>query len=154
MPLKRDPSLIPLSHDHHHALLRVFEIRRALAASGDLAGEARSTCEFHARDLVPHFRAEEDALVPALRDANALPEPEIARLVEEHRLLDRMVDRLARGDGDLAAFADLLEKHVRTEERRVFPAYQERVPLERRDEVEASIRKRLGRPREDIEPGT
>jgi hypothetical protein len=146
VPLKRDPSLIPLSHGHHHALVRVFEIRRALAAGNDPTHEKTVTCAFHARELVPHFEAEEEALVPALRDVNAVPEAEIALLVEEHRLLDRMVAQLGQGEGDLAAFADLLEKHIRTEERRIFAAYQEQVSSERRTEVGESIRRRLGRP--------
>jgi len=64
MPPRRDPSLIPLSHDHHHGLVRVFEIRRALRGGEDLAAQLRRTLAFYRDDLTPHFRAEEDALVP------------------------------------------------------------------------------------------
>ena len=149
MPLKRDPSLIPLSHDHHHALVRVFEIRRALDARADLAGEVRATCDFHARELVPHFSAEEEAVVPALRESNGLPEAELSNLVAEHRTLDQMIERLQHGEGDLAAFADLLERHIRSEERRIFAAYQEHVSPARRSEVEALVRRRLNRPAEE-----
>lgn len=146
VPLRRDPSLVPLSHDHHHALVRVFEIRRALAAQGDLDRERRVTGEFHASELVPHFRAEEEVLVPALRDAKALPERDLEQLVAEHRALEREVAEMARGAGDLAVFADLLERHVRDEERRIFVAYQEHVPPDRRSAVEAAIKHILGRP--------
>lgn len=145
MPQKRDPSLIPLSHDHHHALVRVFEIRRAIAAGADLAPEIARTRDSYEAELRPHFAAEEETLVPALREASALPEPEIAGLVEDHRRLEEMVAALTRGGGDLGAFADLLERHVRSEERRIFPAYQEHVAPGRRAEVGSAILRRLGR---------
>ena len=144
MPARRDPSLIPLSHDHHHGLVRVFEIRRALRSGGDPGAERALTGEFYTSDLLPHFRAEEEALVPALRESGALSEALLARLLDEHRTLKSMGGELASGRGDLGAFADLLEKHIRFEERRVFVAYQARVPAQRRAEVEAAVRRTRG----------
>ena len=38
--MKRDPALIGLSHDHHHALSRARKLRRA--ASADSAGSSAS----------------------------------------------------------------------------------------------------------------
>ncbi len=144
MPAKRDPSLIPLSHDHHHGLVRAVRIKRAIRDCDDLTAERTTTCAYYTTALQPHFRAEEDAVIPALRDAKALPEDRITRLLAEHRTMESMVAELAEDRGDLAAFADLLERHIRFEEREIFVAYEEHVPAERRAEVEATVRRVLG----------
>jgi len=161
VPLQRDPSLIPLSHDHHDGLLRVFQIRRALHAGAGLDDAATATRHFIARDLVPHFRAEEEVLLPALREALGAEHPLLSRLVDEHRALDGLARELDASPERLSAFADLLERHIRYEERELFRQYQEHVPQAARHDVEAGVRRILNRPAgtpnacavaEDVEP--
>jgi hemerythrin-like domain-containing protein len=149
MPDKRDPSLIPLSHDHHHGLVRVFRIRQALRATADLEREAAVTRDFFKRDLAPHFRAEEEVLVPVLRECGGLGGDALSKLVDEHRMLERLVSELARTITPLRDVADLLERHIRYEEREIFPAYEMRVPPGRRGDVEAAIRRILERPADE-----
>ena len=146
MPEKRDPSLVPLSHDHHHGLVRVFRIRQALRSATGLEREAEMTRDFFTRDLVPHFRAEEEVVVPILRETAAVGADALARLVDDHRTLERFADELSRTTSPLGNFADLLERHIRCEEREIFPAYERHVPLDRRADIEASIRRILDRP--------
>ena len=146
MPQKRDTSLIPLSHDHHHGLVRVFEIRQALRSGEGVERQARLTSEFYERDLVPHFRAEEEVLIPVLRETGALDEAALQRLLDEHRTLERLAGELVANVEPLLCFADLLERHIRTEEREIFPAYQTHVPIGRRGAVEAEVRRILNRP--------
>lgn len=145
MAQRRDPSLIPLSHDHHHGLVRVFEIRQALRRGGDLADQLRLTREFYRDDLTPHFEAEEVVMVPALRAAAADSEAALARLADEHRRLRDMAAELDASAARLAAFAELLESHIRFEERELFPLYQARVDAAARAGVEAGVRRILGR---------
>ncbi len=137
MPLKRHASLIPLSHDHHHALVRVFEIRQAIKQGGSLDEQARLNGAFLAEELTPHFAAEERHLVPVLRELEVVDAAAIDQLIDEHRQLAR----LATGsDADtMGQFADLLERHVRREEREIFPACQERIPEERMLEIGTAI---------------
>lgn len=144
MPLKRDPSLIPLSHDHHHALVRVFEIRQALRAGRGLERQVEEMGDFWRASLLPHFAAEEEALFPLLAEIEATAAI-TARLLEEHGRLRAMVASLEPTRESLAALADLLDSHVRLEERQLFALYQEHVPAERRAEVERRVRAILGR---------
>ena len=127
--MRRHAALVPLSHDHHHALVRARRLRKAAAGEGDLAREAAAFVHGFLRESVPHFRDEEERLFPlALRHA---PETEalVAGLVLEHVRLHALVGRVAEGDAAAAAeAATLLERHVRREERELFPALQERVP--------------------------
>jgi hemerythrin-like domain-containing protein len=146
VPQKRDASLVPLSHDHHHGLVRVFETRQALRCGEGLERQALLTCEFYERHLVPHFRAEEEVLIPVLRETGALDEAALQRLLDEHHALAHLAGELAANAEPLLRFADLLERHIRTEEREIFPAYQTHVPVGRRTAVEAEVRRILNRP--------
>ena len=79
------------------------------------------------QDLLPHFRVEEQVLLPALTAVGAT---ELAnRTRAEHRELHRLLDAAAIDDFDsLTSFATLLEAHVRFEERELFPACEARLP--------------------------
>lgn len=61
--MKRDPALVALSHDHHQALRVAQTLRRARS---DTANEARAMfLTYRTEHGDPHFRAEEDILLPA-----------------------------------------------------------------------------------------
>lgn len=135
-----------MSHDHHHGLVRVFEIRQALRAGADLSEQLRRTRDFYRDDLAPHFRAEEEAVVPALRGAAGEGDAALARLANEHRRLHAMAAELTADPEPMRDFADLLESHIRFEERELFPLYQAHVPAADRARVEAEVRRILDRP--------
>ena len=69
----RHPSLIPLSHDHHHGLALALRCRKQalgqlkpMGAAG-LRERAAEFLEFYRSNLALHFRAEEEALFPPMR---------------------------------------------------------------------------------------
>ena len=134
--MKRHSSLIPLSHDHHHALSEARRLRRA--AEGDVAARRAAVgrfLRFFSEETVRHFREEEERLFPALVDAPDPAEELVVQALLDHQRLRALVARL---DGDLAAgdagaelmreLAERLENHIRLEERRLFPLAQEAVP--------------------------
>ncbi|MBK7978283.1 MAG: hemerythrin domain-containing protein [Deltaproteobacteria bacterium] len=145
-PLKRDPSLVRLSHDHHQGLLRAFFIRQALRTKAGLDHQAAVTRDFFRDDLVPHFRAEEEVLfpllVPLLGDDAGL----VDALLAEHRELETLTEALDGSAEKLTAYAELLDRHIRTEERRLFELYQERVPEADRPAIEARLREARVKP--------
>lgn len=145
MPLRRDPSLIPLSHDHHHGLVRVLMIRQAVSGGDGLAEAAAATRAFFDSNLVPHFAAEEEALFTVLRRVGGVDDL-IERLADEHRILRRMVAQLDASAPRLSAFADLLEAHIRCEERELFGRCQEILSDDARHQLEIDIRRILERP--------
>jgi hemerythrin superfamily protein len=135
---RRHPSLVPLSHEHQHALALAFRLHHpappgpatpSTPASTPRA-RAEETLGFFARELVAHFHAEETVLFPFLRARPDL-DPALRAccdgLVAEHRRLEALRDAVAGAvddpdacDAALRAFADLLEAHVRVEERVLF----------------------------------
>ena len=66
--MRRDSSLIPLSHQHHNGLALCVMTRRALAADpapGNVAKLARRAIDRYELELANHFEIEEQVLFPA-----------------------------------------------------------------------------------------
>ncbi|MBM3216635.1 hemerythrin domain-containing protein [Candidatus Poribacteria bacterium] len=125
--MRRDERLHPLSWGHHHGFVFARRLSRAADAPIDAHLQALVT-EFWRDDLNPHFTAEERWLVPALEAHGELPLR--ARLLEEHAALRSAYGRIVQasdagiGTRELAGFAEALTRHIRFEERELFPAIE------------------------------
>jgi hemerythrin-like domain-containing protein len=131
--MQRDPSLIPLSHQHQHALSLCVRLERALGAgTTDLGAWQREVHDHYGNEVQFHFAAEETVLFPAAQRF-----PELAILVEEltdeHGRLREYFLHAAQGtmdQGELGRFLKLLSGHIRKEERQLFEAMQKRLQPE------------------------
>lgn len=123
--MKRRPAMQQLSRDHYGALKLAREARHA-AGSGDaneIATLAQRVVECFAAELEPHFRIEEEELLPALTQACELER--VRRTHADHAELRRLAGLLATPDpAVLLRFGDLLAAHVRFEERELFEVAQ------------------------------
>jgi hemerythrin-like domain-containing protein len=131
--VKRDRRLRGLSSEHHHALTLARTIATLLREERQVDA-ARDLVRRFDEELEPHFRIEEEVLLPALRRKGEVALVE--RTEEDHGFL-RAVASSARQrqlDG-LAAFAQRLTDHVRFEERELFPRCEERLESAVLDEV-------------------
>ena len=127
--MKRHRALIPLSHDHHDALVAARRLLRGADAPDPLAA-ATTFLGFFASSVVPHFREEEELLFPRVADTEEARELVVQALLEHQRLhlaaaeLGELVAH-CRADGAtggrMRELATLLEGHVRFEERQLFP---------------------------------
>jgi hemerythrin-like domain-containing protein len=135
--MKCHPALIPLSRDHHAGLVQALRLRRA-AASGDASARlvaARDFVDFFRNEERVHLRDEEEELFPLLlRHVRSQPAP-LREARAQHMQLEgfaRKLDiALAAGIVDrvtLAAAGELLDAHIRLEERQLFPLVEELVP--------------------------
>ena len=121
----RDPSLIPLSQQHHNGLALCVLSRRSLAADsspGNVAKQARRVIDRYELELVNHFEIEEQVLFPACGRM-----PIIGELLEEHRAIETLVGELRRAPSAalLEQFFALLSKHIRREENELFEQIQQ-----------------------------
>lgn len=127
--LKRDPALVPLSQDHHHALVQSLRLRDAAAGEPGPAAEAGRAFLDHWRGaMVGHFADEEEVLFPA---AEATWPEAVARLRGEHAeiagLVARLEDSLVAGSDPRDVLAEvgwLVHDHIRFEERVLFEDVQ------------------------------
>jgi hemerythrin-like domain-containing protein len=135
--VKRSEALVPLGHDHHVALEAALRLRRATAADLDEAvGRFREFWAEHERRR--HFEIEEELLLPALEgDADW---DDMARRVRfEHGQIRAAAEALSTVE-DARALGELLNDHVRFEERRLFEYLEERLSRARLSELGAEIR--------------
>ena len=129
----RHPILIPLSNDHHHGLALALRCRRQalgqikpMGAQG-LKEMVKEYKDFFAQNLVPHFRAEEEILFPLIRARAAESHSLIDQLLKDHEQLRKGEECLAEDKGlskVLFDLGDLLERHIRREERELFPFFE------------------------------
>jgi|SRR5438477_5117831 len=124
----RDPSLIPLSHQHHNGLALCVMARRSLASDSspqNVAAQARRVIDRYELELANHFEIEEQVLFPACR-----PMPLIDVLLGEHRAMEGLVAQLrAAPSGEiLEQFFTLLTAHIRREENEFFEEVQRILP--------------------------
>lgn len=125
--MKRHPALYTLSHDHHQGLILAQQIKKGApqykGMPSTLDGRKEYTITFYKTDLVKHFQDEEEILFPAVKNKNDDLDKKIAEIILEHRKMELLVKDLEKTDqleNVLDEFGQLLEKHIRKEERELF----------------------------------
>jgi hypothetical protein len=124
----RDRNLIPLSHQHQHALALCVRIERGLACERpDPQHWQREITQIFESEIRFHFAAEEKVLFPFAQHA-----PSLRDLVDELRIDHISLRQYAAGAAEgrltvpeLQLFAASLAAHVRKEERQLFEGMQE-----------------------------
>lgn len=126
---RRHDSLIPLSHDHHHALAQARRLEDAASMLG--LAERRRTADdfvnFYLGRLLRHFREEEELFFAPLVDlpeARDLVMQAVAEHLRMHALVRALRRQLVSGDSDpetLRELGKLLTAHVRAEEHDLLP---------------------------------
>jgi hypothetical protein len=128
--MQRSETLKPLSHQHHHALFAALRLKRARQ---ETAAEARAAfLDFFEQEGAGHLRAEEELLLPAYARHARFDDPAIVRVLTEHVDLRRRgqdLEAVERPDPSaLRELGERLERHVRFEERELFPMIEAALP--------------------------
>jgi hemerythrin-like domain-containing protein len=124
----RDRNLIPLSHQHQHALALCVQIERGLRADPpDPRHWQQEIARLFESEIRYHFEAEETVLFPIAQRA-----PSLRNLVDELRVEHVSLRQYAAGAAaesltvpELQLFSASLAAHVRKEERQLFEGMQE-----------------------------
>ena len=144
--MKRAPELRELSDHHHRGLVQARRLRRA--ATGDEANMPEETAEafleFWQEGTTTHFREEEEVLLPVLARyrENVLGREPVVEMLLQHARIRGLVmglsDEVKGGSvrlETLGSIGELLESHIRLEEREVFSTIEEALPEEALREV-------------------
>lgn len=153
---RRHESLIPLSHDHHHGLVVALRLREGYArleprrAGEGVESLVKETEAFYQSSLMLHFQVEEEILFPALRPFIREDDTVIEELLADHEQIRSLVARVGDQTDQalrrhLTTLGELLERHIRREERELFPIFEERLSAERADQIGREIALALGR---------
>ena len=119
--MKRNENIVSLSHDHHFGLLCCWKIRQGLKKEVELSRIEKYVDYFWNNHLKDHFKEEDDILFPYLEDEFS------TRVAKEHRDLGSLYNGISDNLSiqNFEAFANLLDDHIRFEERQWFPHLEE-----------------------------
>ena len=119
-PIRRSESIMKLSREHHFSLLFCWKIREGLKKRTAPKRMVQYAQYFWSNHIQPHFMEEEEILFAPLQDEMVL------KAMEEHAAIREGIEALTvlppeNITDELAKLADQLDKHVRYEERQLFP---------------------------------
>lgn len=137
--MKRHNSLFVLSYDHQHGLALSIKLKYSKHPLSSSLPEEVTALKAGLADafetkLRKHFSLEEKYLVPLFPD-NAM----LNRMLDEHRKLEGLYSKILENHGNpdlkqqrekLNLFGELLELHIRFEERELFPMIEQNLSEE------------------------
>jgi iron-sulfur cluster repair protein YtfE (RIC family) len=129
--MKRHPALIPLSEDHHQALLLAMILKKNAPKINnlptDIVGKMNYAKEIYKTELEHHFRDEEEFVFPYLNGKDSELDILISEIMNEHIILKEKILSLTENPNlvdQLDEIGKILELHVRKEERNLFEKAQ------------------------------
>ncbi len=131
--MQRHESLVPLSKDHYEGLLLALQIKTKdrimlVGWPKEAAAQGKFIARFYQERLVRHFEAEEKALFPLIVEHIPSGKKQVEDLLNDHRSIEKFIGDFekpgAPSSSQLHEFSDLLERHIRKEERELFPLFE------------------------------
>lgn len=129
--MKRHKAIVPLSHDHHHALILAHALKKNAVKLGlgakSIEEKVKAAINIFNTELVPHFNHEEVLLFPIALGKDKELDKMIHDIIDEHDKIRIFVESLQKRnvEDNLDAFGKMLENHIRTEERILFPKIED-----------------------------
>lgn len=138
-PMKRSVELQPLSREHHDGLLFVWKIREGLKNGASTEKLKDFTSWFWRNHIRPHFFQEEKILVPVMPEGHTLA----VQLKHEHTYIRELVITIDKDTDrhDFTRLANLLETHIRFEERELFQYLEEHLTQQELSAIHEKLEK-------------
>jgi iron-sulfur cluster repair protein YtfE (RIC family) len=116
-PLKRNVNIVALSKDHHFTLLFCWKIRQGIKLGADPERMRNYVVYFRDQHMREHFREEEELLFRLVDDEK------VAKALDEHKKIFQLTGEVENYPTaqNLQQLADMVDDHVRYEERILFP---------------------------------
>jgi hemerythrin-like domain-containing protein len=142
MPIKRNENLVQLSRDHHATLLFCWKIRTGLKLNIDTERIKTYVQYFWQVHMQPHFVEEETILFAPVKDAA------VQKALDEHADINKQVESIMASPivqpQQLATLADVVDNHVRYEERELFPHLENILTGEQLKEIGSRLQAAAG----------
>lgn len=126
--MKRHESISPLSRDHHFGLLFCWKLRQGIKKQIPAERIQSYVKYFWRNHLQEHFEEEEKLLFDALRDGLC------SQATGEHQQIRQLIATISGAAPvdahKINALADALDRHIRFEERILFPHIEQTLPGE------------------------
>ena len=126
--MKRDTALQPLSHQHHNSLMGCLLVKKGVEKRADKKVLKDFILNWWQADLQKHMQAEEKVLLPYLNQ-HKFDKSYLNVISREHDTIRLLADRLRQHEDGYrlySIYAEMVEQHIRFEERVVFEKIQEK----------------------------
>ena len=155
--MKRSQALQPLSRDHFVALTIALRLTRGKPENLKTnwptnefpSKQAQRAMKIFEKDLLDHFKEEEDILFAKIKQFLQTDEEKkvLEQILDQHQEFYALFAELDSGDDEiirqrLENTGDLLERHVRIEERELFPVIEKNTPEDILDELGEKLKLR------------
>lgn len=142
-PIKRSAALLPLSREHHFDLLLAWKIRKGLDKNVDSKRITAYITYLDENLMDTHFSDEEKLIFDLLPADDKM----CRRARNEHEQIKKMIaemkdEKNKKGAELFSQFADLVEGHVRYEERDLFPYLEGKLSISKLEELENVLSKK------------
>lgn len=133
-PIKRNENIVKLSKDHHASLMFCWKLRQGIKHHTDEKRLVAYVDYFWNHHFSEHFREEEEILFAPLQDEL------IKKAIADHRQVQAFIKTLndpgiSNPYATLAALANLVDEHVRYEERVLFPHLEKELSERQLEEI-------------------
>jgi len=145
--MKRHKSLYSLSHDHHHGLILANLIKKNAPGYKNLPktfeGKVEYLINFYETELINHFREEEEILFPAVKGRNENLDNLFKDIFDDHNQFHSLIKKIkVKADVELLDnFGNLLDDHIRKEERELFRLVQEVLNDDELQKLESELKR-------------
>lgn len=119
-PIKRHKALRNLSREHHDGLVFALRLQKGVSKKADLQSMEEYATWFWENHLLLHFQLEEERLFPMLEGEYEL----VSEAIDQHQDLKMLFQIQQKTHADFKRIYELLQKHIRLEERELFNLIQ------------------------------
>ena len=129
--MKRHDALVQLSRDHHFGLLLCWKLKEGLKKEIAVERMEKYIRLFYSTNLKDHFAEEEESIFKILGNDHPL----ILEAISQHQIFRKMVENGFKNPEEIETFRALLELHIRTEERVIFPEIEKQATDEQLEAI-------------------
>ena len=129
--MKRHPALIKLSREHHSGLMLAQLTKKGSPKYKNMPQDINSKLEYtlsvFSDEILPHFRFEENILIPFIRGKDNSIDKLSTEILNEHEKIYSIINSLSNNEDileNLYLLGELLDSHIRKEERDWFERIQ------------------------------
>ena len=139
-PIDRSEHIKRLSREHHFSLLFCWKIRQGLKTNVAVERIRKYVQYFWHQHLQSHFREEERILFAPIMDR------QVQRAINEHKYIRQVIKELPSYPENkerkiLGKIADIVDEHVRYEERELLPHLERKLSEEQLEKIGELIQK-------------
>jgi len=121
--MKKNENLKTLSWEHHDGLVMSFRLQQGIKNNTNYK-EMADYVLYSWNNVFEHHFWQEEQILSIKKNSSKKSSECISQMVDEHKQIRKLISKIDNNNSDtklIVEFAELLNKHIRFEERELFP---------------------------------